>query len=106
MPDFFLKQHDRLPNFRLKCADADGVAVDLTGATAVLNMKRRGATTRISRAMTVFDAAGGIVECAWLAGDNATAGVYDSEVVVTFSDGREMTFPNAGYLVIQILPEI
>lgn len=105
--DFAIKQGDRLPALRVTCQDADNVAVNLSGATASLKMKRRatGATTS-SYTMSIVDAAAGIVQYAWGATDTATVGTYDAEVVVTFADTRQETFPNNAYIVIQILAEI
>lgn len=65
---------------------------NLTNASVVSRIKNPlGVTT--STAMTVTDAAGGVVYRAWGVGEIATPGDYVVEFVVTFANGTVAVFP-------------
>jgi hypothetical protein len=70
-------------------------AVDLSNATAVFYMRLRNAKTNKvdGSACSITGATSGYLQYAWADADVNTAGIYDGEVVVTFSDGSEETFP-------------
>lgn len=53
----------------------------------------------IDRAGTVEDAAAGLVEFPWQAGDLSGAGTYEVEVQVTYADGRVQTFGRPAFVV-------
>lgn len=85
----------------------DGVPVNLAGATVrFLMAAHRTGTLVINRAAHIEDAAGGEVWYIWQAGDTATAGLYQAEIEVTFPDGRVETYPNADYLMVNIVPDL
>ena len=54
----------------------------------------------------VGNAANGRVKYSWSASDTDTAGTYEAEVQVTFSNGAIRTFPPSGYVLIQIKDDI
>lgn len=97
---FYIKQNDTKPSITAQLL-SDGSAVDLTGATVKFHM---GST--IDAAATITDAATGNVRYDWASGDTATAGTYNAEFEVTFSDGKIETFPNDEYLLIVITEEV
>lgn len=77
--------------------DADGTAVDVTGATIVFSMYNR-ATGRPkvnNQSVTIRTAVSGQVRYTWQAGETDTPGVYVGKTVVTFGSGEKQTFPNA-----------
>lgn len=101
-----MKQHDLYPTFRTKLTDIDGVAVDLTSATAVrLLVKNRTAGLKVDAAMTKLTQSGdtlGVVEYAWVEGDTDTLGTFQVEIEVLFPGGLPQTFPGKGYCKLNI----
>ena len=69
----------RLPKLRQQLKQADGTPVPLTGASVRLLMGIPGKPRKVAAAATILDAANGIVEYAWAAGDVDTVGVYLAE---------------------------
>lgn len=104
---FKIKQSDTSPILEAALTTAAGVAIDLSGASVRFHMRRAGAQTAlIDAAATVVSASGGTVRYSWLSGDTDSAGAFVAEFEVLYSDGSIETFPNDGYLRIDILPEI
>jgi hypothetical protein len=109
--DFVLKGHDTRPTLRVTLKEGDPAAptaVDLTSATSVkLLMKPIPSGTVISRSGAfVSPRTGGQVDFTFQAADTATAGDYNGEVEVTWSDGGIETFPNSTYLAITIMADL
>lgn len=100
MSRFIIKQNDTSPAIRQELT-SDGEVVDLSGASVSFIMEGK-----FDRTASIVDAAAGLVSYSWQAGDTATAGEFRSEWEVTFSDGKVETFPNAGYITIDIRPEL
>lgn len=99
-----LKKGDRLPVLRMTLKDSDGVALDLTSASAVtFRMRARaGGALKINAAGSVVaPATSGVVEYAWQAADVDTVGVYDAEWALTYPGGGQ-TVPTAGYVTVII----
>lgn len=105
-PDFSIRQNDRLPDLTATLKDADGAAVDLTGATVRFHMRRSGETTpKVAAAAELVVAASGTVKYQWATGDTDTVGRYEGEFEATWS-GKKETFPNDRYLSIAVSGEI
>lgn len=114
--DFYIKSGDTSPDLVTTLLDADGAAVNLTGATVRFLMRPRGETelTVDGTAVIDDDETSGIVSYQWaeadplydIVGDTTTAGDYDAEFEVTFADGSVQTFPNSRYLRIKILRQL
>ena len=98
---FDLKQTDTLPRLRASLITSAGVPVKLTGATVALILKNTVSNAVVSRAATVIDALGGVVEYAWQASDTSALAVYDAEWRVTWVDGVQ-TVPGAGVFQVRI----
>ena len=79
---------------RVALYDPNGAVVPLAGATVRFAMGVQPGAPLIAAAATVIDAANGIVEYQWVAGDTATAGTFLGEFEVTFADSNIETFPN------------
>ncbi len=104
---FYLKTGDTSPVFSVTLKDADGVAVDLTGATVVFNMNDEDGDQVVDRgSCDLIVAASGTVKYAWQAGDTDTAGYFTAEFEVTYSDTTVETFPNSGYLSVHIADDL
>lgn len=106
MADFSLKKNDLFPHLAATLENADGTAIDITGASVLFRMRKRGETTnKISAAASVVTADAGEVEYAWTDGDTDTAGSYEAEWVITFPGGQQIV-PNGRMLVIEILESL
>ena len=106
-PPFYLKTGDTSPEFQVTLKDADGDAVDLTGATVVFNMNDEDGNQVVDRgACTLVTAASGIVKYSWQAADTDEAGYFEAEFEVTYTDSSVETFPNRGYLAVHISADL
>lgn len=104
---FYIKQNDTSPAMLATLQDADGNAINLTGASVRFHMRTIGSSqTTVDAAATVVTAASGIVRYAWDAADTATVGSYQAEFEVTYSDASIETFPNDGYIRVEIKADI
>lgn len=104
---FYIKQDDTSPELQATLKDADGTAIDLTGATVRFHMRQSGSTTaKVDAAATVVTAASGIVKYTWSAADTDTEGRFEGEFEVTYADGSIETVPNTGYIPIRIRGDI
>lgn len=102
---FHLKRGDTSPALRYRLDPA----VTLAGATVVINMRQRdGGPTVLDRvaASIIGNPADGVVGYDWVATDTANAGRFEAEFEVTYSDGAVETFPNDGFIVVQIAGDI
>ena len=95
----YYKQHDLEPSLNFALQNADGSAILLTGATGVnIILRPTGATSgETKHAMTVVDAANGLVRHTWISGDTNTVGTYDLECEIIWPTSRPQTVPNHGY---------
>lgn len=99
---FEIKRNDRRPKWRVQLT-ANGDPVDVSAATAVrFTMKSSGATKVNKASMTLVNAATGIVEYAWAAGDTDTSGDFNAEVEVDWGSSETQSFPSTGYFAIKI----
>ena len=107
MSTFYIKQNDTVPSLRAALENGSGTAVDLTGATCQFHLREIGKTsvTTDSTAQIVNEATG-IVQYNWVADDTDTVGSYQAEFEVTYSDGTIETFPNNGYIRVEITDDI
>ena len=87
--------------------DAAGNAIDLTAATVRFHMKKISQTTvKVDGSATVLDDDAGRVRYAWQTGDTDTPGTFQVEFEVEYSTGEIETFPNDGFLAIEIIDDI
>jgi len=105
---FYIKQNDTAPALRVILKDGDDEAIDLEDATIRFHMRSIGSTTvKVdSIAPAILPYANGIVQYDWSASDTDTAGSYHGEFEVTYADGSIETFPNNGYIRIQVTDDI
>lgn len=107
--DFIIKRNDRQPTMTATLKDADGNAVDLTGATVLFKLRLVGSTTLKVSATAVVDPDQvnnkGKVSYAWAAVDTDAAGIYEAEFQATIS-GLIQTFPNSQHLVVNIVEDL
>ncbi len=107
-PKFAIKQNDTAPLLSVTMADARKRPRILTGATIVFHMRLQSdQTVKVSgQSVTIDDASLGICHYAWSASDTDTAGVYEGEFQVTYSDATVESFPNNDHIIITILDDI
>lgn len=82
-----LKQGDLAPKLQFD------LNADLTGATVVAKIRRLHQNSVLTKTLTVTDAAQGLCEYQWVAGDTDTVGTYHVEVLVTFAGSIPERFP-------------
>jgi hypothetical protein len=104
---FHIKQNDTTPSLRAALKNGDGDAVDLTNATCRFHMREIGKTAiTVDSAAQIVTEATGIVQYNWVAADTDTVGSYQGEFEVTYPDSTIETFPNNGYIRIEITDDI
>ena len=104
--DVTLKRGDTRHALKAILKDSSGSPVDLTGCAVSFYMAPLGRPPTISRQVDVHDAEGGEVWVVFAPGETDISGVYRAEFRVTYGDGRRETFPNDGYISIQILSDL
>ena len=104
--DITIKRGDTRNCIKAILKNASGAPVDLTGCSVSFHMAPLNRPAVISRAAHIEDAAAGEVWVVWAPGETDTAGVYRAEFEVVYQDGRRETFPNDGYISIQILNDL
>lgn len=103
MPDLTIRQGDTTPAMAATILDQNGAAVNLTGASVKFVMRSlASAAPVVNAAATVVSAGAGTVQYNWSSVDTAAAGLYMAEFHVTFSGGSTYTYPNVGYLDIEV----
>lgn len=104
--DVTIKRGDTRSCIKAVLKDYSGAPVDLTGCSVDFHMAPLNRPATISRAAHIENAAEGEVWVIWAPGETDTAGVYRAEFEVMYNDGRLETFPNDGYISIQILSDL
>ncbi len=107
-PTFFIKQNDTSPALEAFLQDSRGRPVNVTGATVVFHMRLASdLTVKINGAsVTISSATQGHVSYTFTAANTDTAGNYEGEFQVTFSDGSIETFPNDDYIKVIITDDV
>jgi hypothetical protein len=103
---FYIKQNDTQPRMLATLKDGDENVIDLTDATVRFHMRAVGGAVVTDAAAVVVTAASGLVRYDWSASDTEDTGSYQAEFEVTYADGTIETFPNNGYIRVQIGDDI
>lgn len=104
---FYIKQNDTSPSLRSFLRDGDGDPIDLTGATVKFLMRPIGGTTlKINDSAVIVTALSGLVQYEWEVGDTDTVGSYQAEFEVTYTGGDVETFPNNGYIRVEVTDDL
>ena len=107
--DFKIKQNDTSPDLEGILRDGFGSPINITGATIVLNTRLQpGGTVKVNGGSmaVVGSAVNGRVRYVWTASDTDTAGIYEAEIQITFSDGTIRTIPAKGYFIVDVTDDI
>lgn len=103
---FQIKRNDTKVNLKATLSNESG-PVDLTGCMVRFFMvEYRKGESKIARDAQIVDATKGIVWFVFEDGDTTDTGLFKGEFEVTFSDGRRETFPNHGYVLIEIQSDL
>lgn len=110
MPDFTLKQNDRLPPITGTLEGASGAPVDLsspnvTGVNFHMCTANDG-TVIVNAPAQIVSATAGQVQYSWSATDTLLPGSYYGEWDVLYSDGKHERFPNSGNIIILIVKSV
>ena len=106
MYDVTLKRGDTRHAIRAVLKDADGDPVNLIDCQVKFKMAPLLRPVTINRAAHIENTDAGEVWVVWVPGETDTSGIYRAEFEVTYDDGRRETFPNTGYISIQILSDL
>ena len=104
---FYVKQNDTSPAMLATLQDADGNAINLTAASVRFHMRPiGGGQVVVDAAATIVTPLEGLVRYNWIAADTVTIGSYQAEFEVTYADANIETFPNDGYIRVEIIDDI
>lgn len=106
--DFKIKRNDTRPAIE---ATLGSVTSGDTISSVVFSMASKDGTLIVDAASaTIVQQASATapakVKYQWQTGDTATSALNNAEFQCTFSDGRVETFPNEGYLKVQVGPDL
>lgn len=107
--DFQIKQNDTSPALEGILRDGFGSPINITGATVVLNTRLQpGGAVKVNGGVmgAVGSAVNGRVKYNWTASDTDTAGIYEAEIQITFSNGKIRTIPPKGYFIVDVTDDI
>jgi len=98
MATFTIKRGDTAPALRFALLPE---TVDLTGSSVVFIME--GLDRLPAQIISTLPP---VVQYDWQPGDTESAGLRRAEFEVAYPDGRIETFPNSGYLLVQISEDL
>jgi len=102
-----IKQDDTQPAMKVRLKDSAGNPVSLTGATVQVAIQHYSQPAiKFLRDAYIQDASTGEVWLIWQPEETQVTGLYRIEFRVTYQDGTIETFPNGGYLLVNILERI
>lgn len=104
--EFFIKRNDLSPTIRVSLKDANGAYVNLNNASVLFKMQPMLGGAIVSSSAEIFDTSTATVEYDWQVGDTDTSGSYRAEFEVTYSDGKVESFPNSGFIRVEITDDI
>jgi hypothetical protein len=98
---FTIKKDNTRPSLKRQLQDGEGNPIDLTGATVRFFMRGKGSNLLVAGLpCTVLQ--DGWVQYDWRIEDTAVSGFHRAEFQVEYSPGQFETFPNKGYLQIEV----
>lgn len=111
--DYTIRQGDHGEQINDTLEDSTGAAVNIAGATIKITVAAVDGSAIILNQATAnndqngdgSDGSKGKVHYTWQAADTATAGLYLASWTVIYSGGEVQTFPNGGFLLVEITAE-
>tara|TARA_R110000803_G_scaffold40727_1_gene87703 strand:- start:83 stop:409 length:327 start_codon:yes stop_codon:yes gene_type:complete len=104
--EFNIKQNDSSPIIQANLIGAGNASVNLSGGSVNFRMQKSTGENVVQGAAEIVDASQGTVRYLWLAGETSVSGIYMAEFEVTYADGKVESFPNVGYIQVNIKPEL
>jgi hypothetical protein len=101
-----LKRGDTRTAVKATLITGDGTPCDLTDLTVRAVMAALRGRTILARGVDIVDAAEGRVLLVFEPPETDAAGTYWLEFEVEHKDGRKETYPNSGYITVEILPDL
>jgi len=112
-PTFHLKQGDTGPPLEVRFTDDEYNPVELDSNTDSVTFHIEdddGNAVSMTNTASIESGPEGVVSYQWDASDTDTPGTYFAEFRVTFNEGesdeRTETFPNAGYITIEVIEQV
>lgn len=99
-----LKRNDTKVNLKATLSNESG-PVDLTGCSVRFIMSQR-KTVKVDKTALIQEGATGLVWVVFEQENTNEAGTFQAEFEVTFPDERKETFPNSGYILINIQSDL
>lgn len=110
MADYYLKQGDDAPTVATILKDINNDPVNLTGASGSAYFRPARVTTGLVTATLTVDpdqaANRGLVTFPWPSGGLSVLGEWLGEFEITFTGGKKQTFPNDGYFILEVVPQL
>lgn len=101
-----LKRNDTKKPLKAVLSNESG-PIDLTGCTVRFIMSdTMTKVMKINREALIQDAVNGTVWVVFEDGETDTPGTYKAEFKVTYTDFRKETFPDNGYILVEILKDL
>lgn len=104
MSVFEIKRGDRKVALAYRTTDYESGSAVFSGCTARFRMMLNG-VTRVDAAAIIRDEDGELAY-EWQAGDTDAAGACDAEFVVTWPDGKELTYPSSGFIAVLVSGDV
>lgn len=103
----YFAQGDTAPPLEVTPVDGSDNPISLTAAVSVVFlMKKPDGALKVDNVAADIDVAETKLRYSWQANDTDEDGVFDGKFVVTWSDGTKTSFPNKGYIPIEITEEL
>jgi hypothetical protein len=107
MSTFYIKQNDTSPDLQVICKDYSESVVSVSGAFVKFLMRnKRTGEVQVNASGVVVDGPNGVIKYSWVTGDTDTVGRYEAEFQVTYADSSIETFPNNGFITVEVLDDI
>lgn len=112
---FTIKRGDTKPALRVQIEDENNKPINLSNVSKVRFIADTDTDTETSPVidkndsdppLEIIDAEKGIVQYNWKEGDTDEAEGLLTEFEIEYNDGTVETFPNSGYILINIQPDI
>jgi hypothetical protein len=107
MADFYIRQNDTEKKIEARLQDVRGTTPDLTGATCKFLMRNKDTgAVKVNQPATIVAATTADVEYSWAAADTDTVGTFEAEFEATLASGKKLSFPNKGWITVEITDDI
>lgn len=105
---FYIKQNDTSPSLLAELQDSlTNQVINLLNVEGSFHMWRLDTKEVVlKKPINVVSSGEGIIRYDWEQGDTAVPGLYQAEIQITYPDQTIESFPNDGYISVEIIEEI